>query len=89
MAREESSNLIFVEEYKGEAAALKKRTNLEQRETPTSDEKLKNGVISSEKNKDKMILSVQHFNSPDVVFPVILYCKDHHSCNVIHPIKLI
>ena len=83
MALEESSNLIFVEEYKKETAALKKKTNLEQRETPTSDEKLKNGVIY----KDKMILSVQHFNNPDVVFPVILYCKDHHSCKVIHPIK--
>ena len=68
MAREESSNLIFVGEYKGETAALKKKTNLEQRETPTSDEKLKNGVISCERNKDKMILSVQHFNNPDVVF---------------------
>ena len=87
MAREESSNLIFVEEYKKETAALKKKTNLEQRETPKSDEKLKNGVISCERNKDKMILSVQHFNNPDVVFPVILYCKDHHSCKVIHPIK--
>ena len=86
MALEESSNLIFVGEYKGETAELKKKTK-EQRETPTSDEKLKNGVISCERNKDKMILSVQHFNNPDVVFPVILYCKDHHSCKVIHPIK--